>query len=220
MKLSLTFTFVSVTVTSFCASATVVDDHHENATVLRHNTLPWPCRDRITDNQRVHLSASVTSSNEKAPLIRDGTHSANEERGSSISPDLGLLESAWQPNRLITFARLLHQQAGFGVFLTENLHPYTYLKLLHNHYNTWDKRLIKTIRSLIKGVKKRLPNSVDEPGEVLGETELEKKIKRLFSEIPDADQELYNAYADLYTGRTGFEVIKIPKKTPRVKNGS
>ncbi|KAL7687354.1 putative Kazal domain-containing protein [Plasmopara halstedii] len=45
MKLSVTFGLVAVTVTSSCATASVVDNHHENAIVSHPNALP--CTDAL-----------------------------------------------------------------------------------------------------------------------------------------------------------------------------
>ncbi|KAL8008018.1 putative Kazal domain-containing protein [Plasmopara halstedii] len=124
-ELSVTFPFVAITVTSSCATASVVDNHHENAIGFHHNALPCtdvlcdddyapvcgfdnktypnacifqatncrtnvtkaylgPCRNKFVDYEWILSSASATSLSEKMPLIRDRSHSANEERGSSI----------------------------------------------------------------------------------------------------------------------------------------
>ncbi|CEG40179.1 Protease inhibitor protein [Plasmopara halstedii] len=210
MKLSVTFTFIAVTVTSSCATASVVDNHHENAIIYHHNALPCtdalcdddyspvcgfdnktypnacifqatycrsnvtmayfgPCRERFEDNQRAHSSASASSLNEKTPLVRDRAHSANEERGSSVYPESEILNVAWSLQQLDRMNEAINGGYNLNELMQRDIHPYTYLKVLHDRDNTWDKKLLRTVGSIIKGGETRLPNAVDEivnePGE-------------------------------------------------------
>ncbi|CEG48273.1 Protease inhibitor protein [Plasmopara halstedii] len=185
MKLSLTFSFAAVTVTSSCATASVVDNHHEHASI-RHNTLPctdalcddgyppvcgfgsktYPnaciyqatnCRTNVTmaysgpsrDNQRVHLSASATSLNEKSPLICDHTHSANEERHTSFRPEI--------PSSFIFISHDSERQRVLHLFskatsiedLSDNLvHPYIFLEVLYRQFLTRDFESLGATRFL------------------------------------------------------------------------
>ncbi|KAL7687321.1 hypothetical protein Plhal304r1_c023g0080091 [Plasmopara halstedii] len=197
MKLSVTFPFVAVTVTSSCATASVIDDHHENALVfiaihyrvLTHYammttllcavsttklTRTRPCRDRIVDKQQVHLSASAISSNEKTPLNRVHTHSANEERSLSIHPESAIHESS-EMDRLKKLIKLNYNVEQLQIAHVDSV---DYLKALDKLSNTWYRTLTRRFNSLLKRLKTRSPNTVDKSAnERTGDTQ--KILKRL-----------------------------------------
>ncbi|KAL8007995.1 putative Kazal domain-containing protein [Plasmopara halstedii] len=188
MKLSVAFTFVAVTVTSSCATASVDDNHHESTIVLRHNALPCndalcnddnapvcgfdnktypnacifqatncrtvtiahlgPCRDKFVDNQPVHSSASATSLNEKTPLIRDRTHSANEERAMSEIAE-HIAENGIKPfdRSLVDKVKGFDQWAITSDFLLNNgVHPSTYLQVIYDKYVTIDAKILGILK--------------------------------------------------------------------------
>ncbi|CEG48992.1 Protease inhibitor protein [Plasmopara halstedii] len=217
MKLSVTSIFVAATVTSSCAGASVDNKHHENAIIFRHNTLPCTealCKDEdapvcsfdnktypnaFVGNQWVHLSASAASSSDKPPLIRCRTHPASEERGPSTASDLAKLEivnSAFEPSKIQAAENALMNKYTRKQLVDTELHPYTYLKVLYDRSNTWDRRLVIYIKSkVLKRGKTQLPDTMGEPAKqpkVL--TEGEKRIQSLIAQLPTAFKEQYTFY--------------------------
>ncbi|KAL7694367.1 putative Kazal domain-containing protein [Plasmopara halstedii] len=158
-----------------------------------------PCRDRFVGNQWVHLSASAASSSDKPPLIRCRTHPASEERGPSTASDLAKLEivnSAFEPSKIQAAENALMNKYTRKQLVDTELHPYTYLKVLYDRSNTWDRRLVIYIKSkVLKRGKTQLPDTMGEPAKqpkVL--TEGEKRIQSLIAQLPTAFKEQYTFY--------------------------
>ncbi|KAL7687317.1 putative Kazal domain-containing protein [Plasmopara halstedii] len=234
MKLSVTFTFVAVTVTSSSAAASVIDNHHENAIVFQNNTLLCadarcdddnapvcgfdnktypnacifqatncrtnvtiahlgPCRDKFVDNQRVHSLASATSSNKKTPLVRDRTHLVNEERGSALASKIkiiGLGTGAGDFSELQRVRELLGKKLSNYDLAYEHVHPYVYLKLLHDDWDNWMKRLGRLPELFLRS-KKTVKKSPYEPKVIT-------KVKKYLDQIPEESRDRYLTYAKLY----------------------
>ncbi|CEG45230.1 Protease inhibitor protein [Plasmopara halstedii] len=248
MKLSITFTFAAVTVTSSCATVSALDNHHDNAIGFRHNTLPCtdvlcdddyapvcgfdnktypnacifqatnchtnvtmaylgPCRDRFVNNERVHSSASATSSNEKTPLIRDRTHSANEERGVSFHPGEAtpLLTKEVPYSKL---QRMIDEVVADDVLLAEGVHPYDYLKGLHDRFSTWDWKLFGSFTSWLKWLRTIFGLRVDksaEPMKVL--KRIDRAAKLRLAQLRPSIYADYVSYAKLYNKYHLIQVI-------------
>ncbi|KAL8008027.1 putative Kazal domain superfamily protein [Plasmopara halstedii] len=225
LKLSITFTFAAVTVTSSCATVSALDNHHDNAIGFRHNTLP--CTDVLCDddyapvcgfdnktypnafvnNERVHSSASATSSNEKTPLIRDRTHSANEERGVSFHPGEAtpLLTKEVPYSKL---QRMIDEVVADDVLLAEGVHPYDYLKGLHDRFSTWDWKLFGSFTSWLKWLRTIFGLRVDksaEPMKVL--KRIDRAAKLRLAQLRPSIYADYVSYAKLYNKYHLIQVI-------------
>ncbi|CEG43171.1 RxLR-like protein [Plasmopara halstedii] len=249
MKLSVTFTFFAVTVMSSCATASVVDNHHENAIVSHQNALSCtdaqcdddyapvcgfddktypnacifqatnchtnvtmaylgPCRDKFVDNERVHSSASATSSSGKTPLLRDRTQSANEERGVPLPKNQAI---PLIPKGTIEYSlqrSVINSAINDAQLLSASVHPYNYLEALHDKNATLYWQVYGFLNFWYKWLHTRSVHTVDEAANMQTVlANIDRIAQMRLAQLPPSIYSKYLSYANLFNNHSVKKVI-------------
>ncbi|KAL7687345.1 hypothetical protein Plhal304r1_c023g0080351 [Plasmopara halstedii] len=140
------------------STASVVDNYPENAIVFHRNALPCFEHSCVRFDSKtypnacicqVHTSASATSLSESENVFDLRPCSFSYRRtGTIYSNSARNLDSSWNLLKLNKMKESLTKWYAFDQRLEHNIHPYAYLTELHDDFSTWDKRLIKFIKSL------------------------------------------------------------------------